>query len=542
MTLTREQMRKYQRAGARFIKEKKRCALFVDPGLGKTTTTLTALCDEIADLECGRVLVTAPPQVATKVWHRELENWMHLKGHSYVVVKGTPAQRRKLLQRAVSFHIISMELLPWLLKELGGDTPRYTKVLGGRVTADKTGFYIKLEDGTERKLEPGEVVKTPDGNLFRVESARMVKARSSTAMKFGPGDDIKVTNSGWKSPKHIEYDAIVVDESSKVKSSATNRWKALKQLAFMVEYFIELTGTPSANSYEDLWAQIYLIDGGQRLGGTLTAFRERWFNSSYDGYGYTIKSHAAKIIEDRIADIVFTLREADYSDLPPRMYDFKRLTLSDAVMKEYKKFERSYVLKLTEDKKLTANDGAAITMKLLQLSSGVVYNEEGEGAARERKEYDFHRVKLDALLDLAEEYNGQPLLVAYEFKSDVRRILAEVKGARLFDGSMGMQDEWNRAEIPMMLVHRKSAAHGLNLQFGGNNVVWYGLTYSLEDYIQLNKRLHRSGQTKPVMIHHLVAEGTIDEAVLKALESKDKMQETLLNELKKRVEMYVQQG
>ena len=167
--------------------------------------------------------------------------------------------------------------------------------------------------------------------------------------------------------------------------------------------------------------------------------------------------------------------------------------------------------------------------------NGVVYNEE-DG---ERVEYDFHKLKLNALLDLRDELYGQPLLVVYEFKSDIRVIKAAVKGAVLFDGSEDMQDAWNRGEIEMMLVHRKSAAHGLNLQFGGCNAVWYGLTYSLEDYIQLNKRLHRKGQTKPVMIHHLIVEGTIDEDVMAALEGKNDMQEALLNALKKRVELYV---
>lgn len=483
----REELRPYQRAAIRFIKETKRCALFVDPGLGKTASSLTAMCDLIDGLECGRVLIVAPPRVANSVWHAELANWMHTKNKSYVVVKGTPAQRRKLLDRPACFHIVSMESLPWLLQELGGKIP------------------------------------TPE---VRDEWDEVVKKRDPS----------------WRSPAEFPYDAIIIDESSKVKSQATNRWRALKQIVFMADYVVELTGTPAANSYEDLWAQIYLLDGGQRLGGTITSFRERWFNQSFDGHGYRVKDWAVKVIEKRIADIVFTLRETDYSDLPPRMYNYINLQLSDETKKDYKKFERTYVLKLAEDKKLIARDGAAITTKLLQLAAGVVYNEEGVGEESNRVEYDIHRVKLDALHDLADEYQGQPLLVVYEFKSDVRRILAEFKTARLFDGSTAMEDTWNRGEIPLMLVHRKSAAHGLNLQFGGNNVVWYVPCYSLEDYIQLNKRLHRSGQTKPVMIHHLIAEGTIDEDVIAALSGKNDMQEALLNALKKRVELYVQQS
>lgn len=534
---TKEELRPYQRAGIRFIKEKKRCALFVDPGLGKTTTTLTSLCDMIDELECGRVLITAPPQVAKKTWHKEMAAWAHLKDKSYVIIKGTPKQRRELLRRPACFHIISMELLPWLLKELGGDVPRYTKVIGGPVV-EKGGRY--LVDG--KPLADGDVVKTPEGHLYRLDGGELSKARAATAMKYEPGDTIKVKDSSWRSPQHCPYDAIVVDESSKVKSSATNRWHALKQLAFMVEYFIELTGTPSANSLEDLWAQIYLLDGGQRLGGTITAFRERWFSPNYDGHGYKVKKWAVPIIEQRIADIVFTLRENDYANLPPRMYNYIKLALDEKTLKEYKKFERTYVLQLAEDKKLVARDGAAVTTKLLQLANGVVYNSEGPEDDKVKVEYAFHRAKLDALRDLAEELHGQPLLVAYAFRSDVARIKKELPFARLFDDKEETQDSWNRGEIPLLLVHPQSAAHGLNLQFGGNNVVWYGPTYSLENYIQLNKRLHRSGQTKPVMIHHLLSEGTIDEDVMKALNGKNDMQEALLNALKKRVEMYVNQG
>ena|SRR5690242_18084908 len=166
----REQLRAYQRAAIRFIKEKKRCALFVDPGLGKTASSLTALCDLIDEIECGRTLILAPPQVATKTWHRELLNWMHTKNKSYVIIQGTPAQRRALLKREACFHIMSMEILPWFLKEMGGDIPRFTKVLGGKITSDDTGHYLTIPahrkggdfDGEEvpaqeRRLEIGDV-------------------------------------------------------------------------------------------------------------------------------------------------------------------------------------------------------------------------------------------------------------------------------------------------------------------------------------------------------------------------------------------------
>ena len=229
--------------------------------------------------------------------------------------------------------------------------------------------------------------------------------------------------------------------------------------------------------------------------------------------------------------MVFTLHEDDYADLPPRMYNTIKLSFDEATAKKYRDFERSYVLELADEEKLTVQNGAAMMSKLAQLASGCCYD-------ADKTEHDFHDVKLDALEDLIGELNGQPLLVAYQFKSDIRRIMRRFPQAELFGKDPKTQDRWNAGEVPILLVHPKSAAHGLNLQHGGCNAVWFGLTWSLEDYIQLNKRLHRSGQKRPVMIHHLVVEGTVDEDALNALAGKNDMQESLLNALKSRIASY----
>lgn len=476
----RKDMRRYQNGGVEFVKLKKRCGLFVDPGLGKTAITTTAFVDLIDDLECGMTLIVAPPRVAKKTWPDEFREWEHTYGKSFVHITGSIAKRRALIRRKACFHIISIELLPWLLRELGGQAPDGRKV------------KKLLLEGKDKEAK---------------EASR------------------------WLPPKRMPYSAIVIDESSKVKSHKTSRWKALRLMAFRVEYFVILTGTPAPNGMHDLWAQIYLLDQGERLGTSITAFRERWFRENYNGHGYRVKDYAVKIIEERISDIVFTLREEDYANLPPRMYNTIRLELDAETRKQYQEFEKTYILKVAADKNIIVRDGAAITNKLLQLSNGVVYDEN-------KAEHAFHTVKLDALADLVEEVQGQPVLVAYQFKSDVKRIMAKFKDAVLFTDDEKIQDRWNRGEIPMLLVHPQSAAHGLNLQFGGNVVVWYGPTWSLENYIQLNKRLHRSGQTKTVMIHHLIVEGTVDEDALDALANKDDMQESLLNALKKRIKLY----
>jgi len=473
--------RPYQPAGVQFIKEKKRCALFVDPGLGKTVITATAFNDLIEDFLCGPVLVVAPPRVADKTWSDEFKAWAHLNNKSYVIIKGSPEKRRKLLQRRACFHVISMENVHWLLRELGGDYPRYEKE----------------KDGTPRKV------------------------------------------SGWRSPKKIPYYAIVVDESSKVKDPGTRRFNALRMMAFKSEYFVILTGTPTSNGLDGLWSQVYLLDQGRRLGASRKEFRDRWFNPPWDGQGnYRLKGDwAKKAIEEAISDIVFTLREEDYGNLPPRMYNNIMIDLEKPVMDKYKEFERKYVLETLGGEKITAINGAVLAGKLMQLANGIVYKNHSDG---DRSEHEFHHTKLDALRDLAEEMAGEPLFVVYNSIADRERLKRAFPHAKVFDrkNSKETQDAWNRGEIEMLLVHPKSASHGLNLQFGGNIVVWYGLSWSLEDYIQLNKRLHRSGQTRPVMIHHILVRGTIDEEILESLTAKNAEQEDLLNALKKRIEVH----
>ena len=542
---TREDLHRYQEGGVEFIRRVKRGALFVDPGLGKTTTVLTATCDLIDDMDLtGMTLVLAPPRVAKVTWPQEFPQWTHLKGKSFVHIHGSPEKRRKLMKRRADYHIMSMETLPWLLKELGGSYPTYTKVIAGRVGLSKLGtprikFTVKNDDGTEsetlRDLRDGEVVYTPDGDVVRCEGKKLTKARGKLAA-LRPGDDVEVKGTAWRSPPKSPYQCIVIDESSKVKNQDTNRWKALRQLAFMVEYMVLMTGTPATEGLHNLWAQIYLLDGGVRLGTTLTSFRERWFFENYNGHGYRPKDYAQRAIEAAIADIAFTLREEDYAELPPRMYNTISIKMDEATVKKYNRFEREYVLEVDDATKIIANEGAALTQKLQQLSNGTVYRTDPKTG--ERTEHTFHNEKLDAMAELVEELNGQTLLVAYQFKSDLAKILKRFPQARVLDKRTETQDAWNAGEIPILLVHPKSAAHGLNLQHGGNTVLWYGPTHSLEDYIQLNKRLHRQGQSKPVMIHHLIVEGTVDEDIMSALGSKNDTQETLLNLLKKRIENY----
>ena len=517
----RKALRAYQVAAAEFVKRVKRGALFISPGLGKSVSTLTAFTDLIDDLECGRVLVLAPPRVAKKTWPDEFAEWEHTHEHSYTHIQGSIAQRRKLLQRPTSFHIMSIEMMPWLLKEMGGHAPdraKIKRILGGNF------------EPIEGESEADRIARRVQGLIAEGVPAHVLEGKDEDGVEKIAERAAKMENK-WRPPTHFPYDAIVIDESSKVKEHNTNRFRALRLMARRVQYMLLLTGTPAANGMTDLWAQLFLIDFGERLGQNITAFRDRWCKENYNGHGYHVQKHAVDIIEQRISDVVFTLHEDDYAELPPRMYNTIKLEFDDKTEKKYRDFERSYVLELADEGKLTVQNGAAMMSKLAQLASGCCYD-------ADKVEHEFHDVKLDALADLVDELNGEPLLVAYAVKSDIRRMMKRFPQAELFGKDPKTQDRWNAGEVPMLLVHPQSAAHGLNLQHGGCNAVWFGLTWSLENYIQLNKRLHRSGQKRPVMIHHLVVEGTVDEDAMEALAGKHDMQESLLNALKKRIANY----
>ena len=471
--LQRKQLLSYQEAAATFIRKTKRCALFVDPGLGKTISTLTAFVDEMEELNVARVLVIGPPRVARKTWPDEIKAWAHTKRKSFVHIDGTVKQREKLIKRPVCFHIISIELMPWLLKEIGGDYPRL-----------------------EEDPETGELSKV----------------------------------GCWAPPEDFPYDAVVIDESSLVKNSSTNRFRALRMMAARPDYLVLLTGTPSPNGLEDLWAQLYLIDGGKRLMPTKRDFKQRYFDQAWGQKKPKPKKFALNAIKKKIEDVCFTLREEDYADLPPRKYNDIVLDFNEHQAKRYRKFQRDLVLDIEESGvSITAQTGASIMQKLLQFANGVVYRTEEDG---EKSRHFIHDIKLQALRDLHDELNGQPLLVAYQFKSDAERILKKFKGARMFDKRPETQDAWNRGEIPMLLAHPSSVAYGLNLQHGGCHCVWYGGSFSLEKYIQFNKRLHRKGQLRACVVHHLIVKGTMDEVAFKALKDKNDMQEELLNSLK----------
>ena len=434
----------------------KKLGLFLDMGLGKTVTTLTAIRElKYNRFAVRRVLVIAPKKVAEGTWTREKDKWDHTRILRVSPVLGSQAKRIRALNTPADLYIINRENVCWLVD-----------------------YY----------------------------------------------------RNSWP------FDMVVVDESSSFKSHSAKRFKALAGVSGKIDRMVELTGTPSPNGLEDLWSQVYLLDGGERLGKRYTQFRERYFQPDRRGadgmvYSYAAKPGTEQSILDKISDICISMKAEDYLQLPDITYHEIPVELDAKAEKAYRELERKMVLELPEEEEISVTSAAALSNKLLQLANGAVYDED-------RSVHEVHGCKIEAFLELVESLQGKPVLVFYNFQHDRERILKALSGSGLRVRELKTtqdEDNWNDGQIDVLLTHPASSAYGLNLQQGGNHVVWFGLTWNYELYTQANKRLHRQGQTEKVIIHHLVCTGTRDEDVMRALEKKDDVQNWVMESLKARI-------
>ena len=337
-------------------------------------------------------------------------------------------------------------------------------------------------------------------------------------------------NVAWLVDNHRwDFDTLVIDELSSFKSSKAQRFRALKRVRPRISRVIGLTGTPQPNSLLDLWPQMYLLDMGQRLGRFVGGYRERFFLPDKRNreviYSYKPKEGTEEKIYELISDICISMRAADYLDMPELVSSQVEVRMSVRERKLYDDFSRDMVLHL-KDGNLDAVNAAALSGKLVQMANGAVYGEN-------RKVHHIHDRKLDALEDIIEAANGKPLLVAYWYQHDLERIRQRFD-VRTIDRPEDIED-WNAGRIPVALIHPASAGHGLNLQDGGSTIVWFGLTWSLELYQQLNARLWRQGQKHTVIIQHIVTAGTHDEDIMRALEQKDMSQTALIAAVRARI-------
>ena len=316
------------------------------------------------------------------------------------------------------------------------------------------------------------------------------------------------------------FNMIIIDESSSFKNFTSKRSRALKKVMKYVDRCVLLTATPSPNSYMDLYSQFYFLDGGGRLGYTLTAFRNSYFDVDFFGYTYTLKDGAMQTIESKIQDIVMS---AKYEDLPDYVSSVMTSPLSGNLLREYTRFENDAMLNVG-DTELTAVNAAVLTGKLLQFCSGAVYDED-------KDVHHFHNLKLDMLDEIIEFNPDENLLVAYNYKHELERLKKKYPDAETLDKEGVNIKRWNDGEIKMLLVHPASAGHGIQLQHGGHILIWFGFTWSLELYEQLIGRIHRQGQKEHVNVIHL-AVGEVEERLMKTLNKKGVSQQNLLEVLK----------
>lgn len=334
-----------------------------------------------------------------------------------------------------------------------------------------------------------------------------------------------------KSGLPFDYDMIIVDELSSFKSHQSKRFKSLLKVRPKVKRMVGLTGTPASNSLMDLWAEFRLLDMGKRLGRYIGQYRRDYFTPDKRNaqiiFSYKPLPGAEEAIYKKISDITISMKSADFLKMPDLFVNEVPVRLSPSERALYDKLKRDMVLSL-RGKEIDAVNAASLSGKLLQMANGAVYDENQETVL-------IHERKLDALEDLLEDANGRPVLIAYWFKHDLERIKGRFPVREIKTGKD--ISDWNEGKIPVAMIHPASAGHGLNLQAGGSTLIWFGLTWSLELYQQTNARLWRQGQKEPVVIHHIIAEGTIDENVMAALRRKEKTQDSLIRAVKAQLEV-----
>lgn len=426
------------------------------------------------------------------------------------------------------------------------------------LTAINTLMYDYCEIGRVLVIAPKRVTESvwqeeaeKWGHLQHLSFSKIIGSEAQRMKALNTEADIHLIsrdNIAWLCALYgggpMPYDMVVIDELSSFKSHKAQRFKALRSCRPFLRRLVGLTGTPAPNGLIDLWPQMYLIDRGDRLEKTITRYRDKYFRpgktNGHIVYSYTLCENSEKLIHQKIGDVCISMKADDYLTMPLRTDNYIELHMPPALLQKYQEFEKESVLEVIDsdgDKsEVSAVNAAALSNKLLQFANGAVYEVTPEG---DRKVHEVHDVKLDALKDIVEDANGQPVLVAWTFQFDRDRIMEHLKAYKPRELKTNKDiEEWNAGKIQVLLAHPASAGHGLNLQAGGNIIVWYGQTWSLELYQQFNARLYRQGQQKGVVVNHLVVKGTHDMDVIRALQSKDKKQNNLMSSIKAKIENY----
>jgi len=357
---------------------------------------------------------------------------------------------------------------------------------------------------------------------------------------------INVENVAWL-VAHLAgawpFDLVVLDESSKFKNPQSIRFKALRSVRPKMKRVILLSGTPAPNGLLDLWAPMYLLDQGERLGKTISKYRDTYFKpgrgKGFVVYEYNLRKGYDWLIYEEIGDICISMKEADYLKLPERIENTITIQMPPALKKKYDDFEREQVLAVADGVEISPANAAGLSNKLTQFANGAIYGDLIPGKTA-KEWHEIHDLKIDELREILEIADGKPVLVFYEFKHDLERILHKLRSfkPKVLKGDQDIKD-WNDKKIPFLLAHPATAGHGLNMQAGGNCVVWFGLTWNLEYYQQGVKRVHRQGQLETVINNKLIIAGTMDEDIAIALVEKADTQEALMQAVKARINKYL---
>ena len=452
------QLRPYQHRMIEYIRDNPKCALWVDMGLGKTVSTLTAIQQMQASREIGKVLVIAPLRVCRMVWPEEVKEWDHLNLTVKCAAGLTPDRRWRALKSKADVHVINRDLVHWLV-----------------------------------------------GNH-------------------------KAHFDEWP------WDTVVIDESSSFKSAAARRFRYMKRVLPQIHTLVQLSGTPMPNSIEDLWSQIYLLDEGQRLGRTITAFRNRWTRTTpFSMYKREPTPNALKEVKDLTKDLVLSLKAEDYLELPNILENNIEVEMGPSQRKKYEDMRRESLLEL-DGKTVVAVQLAGVWNKLCQLANGAVYTGE------ESEWVQLHNHKLDALIELDELVEG-PMIVVYSYRHDRERIIARYEKEAIPYRTMDTREDeeaWNDGQVHRLILHPASAGHGLNLHKSGcRDLVWFGLTPNLEYWLQANARItggHRAAGAKPITVHRITTRGTQDELLHRMLARKKGFQAALRSAARRFVE------
>lgn len=497
--LEREAMHDYQQTAYNFLRDNPYSGLFIDMGLGKTVSTATLVVDLLNDFKISdgkKVLIIGPKKVALTTWPDEFRTWRHLAPFVPQVIHVDDKDKRLKAYRKQC-----------------------------------------LQDGLERQMFPTERGKYAD----QLVAHRVIKLREEAALS---SKQIHIISRDWIEwlvdfyGKDWPYEIVIIDESSGFKDHKSSRFEALKSVRTQPSNPIKrlhiLTATPATEGYEGLFSQIFLLDCGTRLGRKVTHYREKYFVENRYDHSLKLRPGAEKAILAKISDICLVMKEKDYLEREEPLYVQRVVHMDHEQMAKYLSMEQTMVTKLDDGTVVKADTAAALSQKLLQMASGVLYDtklepgqSEDDDHVKVLKVHHIHDHKIDMLKQIVEEAQGKNILVAYHHKSSKDRLKKHFPGIKFMDAEGKLKKPWNDGKIPLLAMHPASGGHGLNLQLGGHIIVFFDIPWSLELYQQFIGRLSRQGQKYRVTVFLIVCDKTKDREVVSALNNKDVGQEML---------------